>query len=53
MANIQKQFQNIPVPKAIQIRGAKVHNLIERFRLVISQLKKLMQVMLTFFPSLN
>ncbi len=27
MANIQKQFQNIPVPKAIQIRGAKVHNL--------------------------
>ena len=27
MANIQKQFQNIPVPKAIRIRGAKVHNL--------------------------
>ena len=27
MVNIQKQFQNIPVPKAIQIRGAKVHNL--------------------------
>ena len=27
MANIQKQFQNIPGPKAIRIRGAKVHNL--------------------------
>ncbi len=27
MANIQKQFQNIPVPKAIRIRGAKIHNL--------------------------
>ena len=27
MANIQKQFQNIPVPKAIRIRGAKVQNL--------------------------
>ncbi len=27
MANIQKQFQNIPVPKAIRIRDAKVHNL--------------------------